>query len=135
MSQPRADLYKKRLLQLKAEILDEGDTELDPAEDRSSGLIKPDEDAQPLAEMNQVIASSRNRNRTEVLGRVIAALARLDKDLEGGEPTFGQCLECGEAISPRRLELMPYVELCVECQQSRDTPSGPTGRRHLRDYR
>jgi DnaK suppressor protein len=125
------DIHRQRLLALKAEILAEGDDQIDPAEDRSSGLTKPDEDAQPLAEMNQVIASSRNRNRTAVLARVMAALARLQSDPE----SFGQCTECGEDILPRRLELMPYVELCVECQQSRDQPSGPTGRRHLRDYR
>jgi DnaK suppressor protein len=119
------------LLAIKAEILTEGDEEIDPAEDRAAGVIKPDEDAQPLAEMNQVIASSRNRNRTAVLARVIAALGRLQADPD----SFGQCTECGEEILPRRLELMPYVELCVECQQTRDQPAGPTGRRHLRDFR
>jgi DnaK suppressor protein len=116
---------------MKVEILAEGDEGIDPAEDRAAGVIKPDEDAQPLAEMNQVIASSRNRNRTEVLARIMAALGRL----QSGPDSFGQCTECGEEILPRRLELMPYVELCVECQQARDRPDGPTGRRHLRDFR
>jgi DnaK suppressor protein len=131
MDQRKAESLRQRLLAIKAEILTEGDEEIDPAEDRAAGVIKPDEDAQPLAEMNQVIASSRNRNRTAVLARVIAALGRLQADPD----SFGQCTECGEEILPRRLELMPYVELCVECQQARDQPAGPTGRRHLRDFR
>ena len=124
------DDHKNRLLALKTELLAEGDNPIEPAED--TGVIsKPDEDAQPLVEMNQVIASSRNRARTQVLERVLAALVRLDREPE----SFGQCVECGESIAPRRLELMPYVELCVECQQSRDLPQGPSGRRHLRDYK
>ena len=38
-------------------------------------------------------------------------------------------------ISPKRLALMPYVDLCVECQQAKDGPRSPTGRRHLRDFK
>jgi len=122
--------HKKRLLGLRAELLAEGDEPIEPAEDQ--GVIsKPDEDAQPLVEMGQVIASSRNRARTQVLERIQVALGRLDSD----PASFGQCLECGEDIAPRRLQLMPYVELCVECQQARDQPQGPTGRRHLRNFR
>ena len=122
--------HKKRLLALKAALLAEGDNAIEPAKDE--GVVsKPDDDAQPLVEMNQVIASSRNRARTEELERVISALARLQQEPDA----FGQCIECGEEIAPRRLQLMPYVELCVECQQARDQPRGPTGRRHLRDFR
>lgn len=124
------EVHKRRLLALKAELLAEGDSPIEPAEDE--GIVsKPDEDAQPLVEMNQVIASSRNRARTQILDRVLGALSRLEQDPD----SFGDCVECGEAIAPRRLELMPYVELCVECQQARDQPSGPSGRRHLRDFR
>jgi len=131
MSRISPDAHKKRLLSLKAEILAEGDDEIEPSADASAGLSKPDEDAQPLAEMSQAIASSRNRNRAGVLARIKKAMERLQADPE----SFGECTECGEAISQKRLELMPYVELCVECQQALDEPRGPTGRRHLRDYR
>ena len=124
------DDHKKRLLALKAELLAEGDNAIEPAKD--DGVVgKPDDDAQPLVEMNQVIASSRNRARTDELDRVMAALVRLDQEPD----SFGECVECGEQIAPRRLQLMPYVELCVECQQARDRPRGPAGRRHLRDFR
>ncbi len=123
--------YLRRLQALKAELLTEGDNIIEPAHKDESGVSRPDEDAQPLAEMNQVIASSRNRARTEILQRVVAAMGRLEHD----SASFGLCLECGEEISPRRLTLMPYVELCVDCQQSRDRPTGPAGRRHLRDFR
>ena len=131
MSIATLDEARRRLHALKADLLTEGDNVIAPASDDVTGISRPDEDAQPLAEMNQAIASSRNRARTDVLQRVVAALDRLEKDPD----SFGFCVECGDEIAARRLALMPYVELCVECQQARDRPSGPSGRRHLRDFR
>jgi DnaK suppressor protein len=122
--------YRQQLLALKAEILGEGDVEFEPGRS-DPAAVGSDEDTQPLAEMSQAIASSRNRNRSDVLARVVAALARLDEDPE----SFGLCVECGDEIPTKRLAVMPYVELCVECQQGRDGPRSAGGRRHLRDFR
>ena len=121
--------HRQRLLDLKAEILAEGDIDLEPGRQEATA-VGSDEDAQPLTEMSQAIASSRNRNRSGVLARVVAALGRLEADPE----MFGLCTECEEPIPEKRLELMPYVELCVECQQATDGPRRG-GRRHLRDFR
>jgi DnaK suppressor protein len=129
--------YRKRLAELKAEILSEGDIEIEPAR-QDPTAVTVDDDAQPLVEMSQAIASSRNRNRAQVLTRVVAALARLsdsDDDDAAADIAFGLCVECEEPIAPKRLDLMPYVELCVECQQAKDGPKGPTTRRHLRDFK
>ena len=124
------DRHRKRLLELKAEILAEGDVEIEPGR-QDAASVGSDEDAQPLAEMSQAIASSRNRNRSGVLARVVAALARLDAEPE----SFGLCTECEEPIPAKRLDLMPYVELCVECQQAKDGGRSTGGHRHLRDFR
>jgi DnaK suppressor protein len=121
---------RKRLLELKAEILSQGDVEVPPAGTTADGT-RHDEDTQPLAEMSQSIASSRNRNRSDVLARVTAALARIDDDPD----SFGLCGDCEEPIAAKRLELMPYVELCVDCQQASDGPRKTGPRRHLRDFR
>ncbi len=122
--------FQKQLLALKAEILAAGDIAAQAAREDPT-KVGNDEDAQPLAEMSQSIASSRNRNRTGVLSRVVAALARLE-----GEPeSFGLCIECEEPILAKRLDLMPYVELCVDCQQAQDGPTKKGGRRHLTDFR
>jgi DnaK suppressor protein len=122
--------YLQKLLDLKAEIVAEGDIEIEPGR-KDPASVGSDEDEQPLNEMSQAIASSRNRSRSHVIGRVVAALTRLDGDPE----SFGLCTECEEPISAKRLELMPYVELCVECQQATDGPRNAGGRRHLRDFR
>jgi DnaK suppressor protein len=122
--------YRQRLKDLKAEILTEGDIALEPGRSDDTA-VGTDEDAQPLGEMSQAIASGRNKNRAAVLGRVVAAIERIEQHPD----TFGLCLECEEPIAPKRLDLLPYVELCVECQQATDGPKGPAGRRHLRDFR
>jgi DnaK suppressor protein len=121
--------YRARLLTLKAEIIGEGDVDIEPGR-QDPASVGSDEDDQPLAEMSQSIASSRNRARTDVLERIVAALARIDDE----PATFGLCAECEEPISAKRLDLMPYVELCVECQQAQDSPVKTGPRRHLRDF-
>jgi RNA polymerase-binding transcription factor len=122
--------HRTRLLEMKAEILSEGDVEIEPGR-QDDAAVGNDEDAQPLAEMSQAIASSRNRNRSGVLARVVAALARLEADPEA----FGLCAECEEEIPGKRLDLMPYVELCVDCQQAKDGRRSTGARRHLLDFR
>jgi DnaK suppressor protein len=130
MEGPALKRHRDRLLALKAEILAGGDVEIEPGR-TDPAAVGSDEDAQPLTEMSQTIASSRNRTRADVLARVTAALARIDDDPD----SFGLCAECEEPVSAKRLELMPYVELCVECQQAHDGPRSKGPRRHLRDFR
>jgi DnaK suppressor protein len=129
MDAARLKRYRDKLLELKATLLREGDLEIEPGR-TDEAAVGTDEDAQPLTEMSQTIASARNRTRAAVMGRVVAALARVDDDPEA----FGLCVECEEPITAKRLELMPYVELCVECQQTHDAPRGTT-RRGLTDFR
>lgn len=89
-----------------------------------------DEDAQPLNEMEQTIASNRNRNDAMLVARIESALSRLKASPED----FGLCLQCDEDIPFPRLKAMPYAEYCVECQSKLDGPkSGPT-RKKLTDY-
>ena len=46
--------------------------------------------------------------------------------LESG--TYGQCENCGLAIEPRRLEIMPETPLCRNCQQMREKLAKATAR-------
>ena len=121
--------FRQKLLDLKTELLDEGDIAIEPGR-VDAAAVGTDEDAQPLAEMSQTIASSRNRERTVILRQVTIALRRLEDQPDA----FGLCVECEEPISTKRLELRPYVELCVECQQARDAPRGGA-RKGLTDFR
>jgi DnaK suppressor protein len=130
MTPKELDRHRQKLLALKAEIIAEGDLAIEPVRKDAAG-VGSDEDEQPLAEMQQVIASKRNSARTAVLARVGAALRRLDE----APDDFGLCGDCGDPIG-KRLDAMPYVELCLECQNERDGAAHKLGRRrHLTDYK
>src|ERR1051325_8234976 len=122
--------YRDKLLAMRDEILSEGDLEIEPGR-KDPTAVGSDDDEQPLVEMSQTIASSRNRTRAAVFARVGAALARIEEDPE----SLGLCKECDEPISAKRLQLMPYADLCVECQQAADGPKKTGSRKHLRDFR
>ena len=57
----------------------------------------------------------RNVDRETVLLREVrAALRRIH------EGSFGICLECETAISPKRLAAVPWARLCIRCQEAAD---------------
>lgn len=58
---------------------------------------------------SQAMAQATARGRAAERQRLTAALARL----EAGE--YGECLDCGEPIAPKRLDLDPAVPLCISC--------------------
>lgn len=57
----------------------------------------------------QAMAQETERRRAAELQRIEAALKRLD------EGDYGYCINCGEPIAPKRLELDPTVPLCIDC--------------------
>jgi hypothetical protein len=74
--------HREKLLAMRAEILSQGDIAIEPSR-TDAAAVGADEDEQALNEMNQVIASRRNRLRTGDLGRIQAALKRLDENPAG----------------------------------------------------
>jgi DnaK suppressor protein len=57
----------------------------------------------------------RNVDRDSTLLRQVkAALGRIH---DGG---FGTCIECEEAISPKRLAAVPWATRCIHCQNASD---------------
>jgi len=50
------------------------------------------------------------------MARIEAALDRI------AAGTYGRCIRCGGAIVAERLEILPYVETCVECQSALERP-------------
>ena len=51
---------------------------------------------------------------SEISRRVRAALQRMD------DGAYGSCLACEDPISPKRLQAVPWAELCLGCQESSD---------------
>ena len=60
---------------------------------------------------SQAMAAEVERRRELELTRIATALERLER----GE--YGYCVNCGEPIAQRRLELDPATPLCLSCAE------------------
>lgn len=120
---------REKLVQLERELTARGVAKIEPNR-TDEHKVGSDEDEQPLNEMLQTIASSRNRNVGATLAKVRKALTKLAETPDD----YGLCEGCDEDIPFGRLDAVPYVELCVECQSKQDGPRGRATRKHLTDY-
>jgi len=62
----------------------------------------------------QAVAQDIQQRARRALARIEAALRRCD------DGSYGECLDCGEPIDPRRLEVDPAAPLCIRCASARD---------------
>ncbi len=122
--------FQQQLVDALQELSGKGPVRVDPNR-TSEAEVGGDEDEQPLNEMLQSIASSRNRNQTVVIAKVEKALRKLRDEPD----EYGVCEQCGEDILLGRLKAMPWAELCTECQSGHDSPKGLPTRKKLTDYR
>ncbi len=53
--------------------------------------------------------------KSETLHKIEEALTRLE------EGTYGNCFECGDEISERRLRALPFAVRCKDCEEARET--------------
>lgn len=130
MTEAKRQKYRAALVKLRDEITAAGPLKIEPNRKDPTTVGVADEDEQALSEMLQTLSSERNRQRTEQLGQIGRALRKLDD----APDEFGLCEECEEEIPEKRLEHMPYVALCAECQSSKDPRRGAS-RRSLTDYK
>jgi len=52
--------------------------------------------------------------KSETLHKIEEALLRLE------EGTYGNCFECGDEISERRLRALPFAVRCKDCEEARE---------------
>jgi len=102
------DALQYRLATLEAELRG---AEQERIQDASAAApeVSDRKDIAAHNEAAEVAEGSEARDREEAAG-VTAALQRLDAG------TYGNCLDCGEAIGWHRLQVQPAAERCVACQ-------------------
>lgn len=57
----------------------------------------------------QAMAQATIERRRVEIAQIEAAFSRMEED------EFGYCVECGEEIAEKRLELNPAIARCVDC--------------------
>jgi len=122
--------HERKLEALRAEALAEEPAKIEPNRKDVSSVGVADEDEQALSEMMQTLASQRNKKQAERVAQIDRALHRL----RSAPDEFGLCEECEEEIGEKRLALMPFATLCLECQSKRDPKRGQS-RKSLTDFK
>lgn len=68
--------------------------------------------------LDQIVATSTREQAALQADRDAAMLARVEDALARIKAhEYGVCMCCGEAISEKRLAVVPYAERCRDCQQ------------------
>src|SRR5437879_3164587 len=110
MRKDRLAYFKKRLLENQRQLAYEvGRTAL-YGKDQEDDSIKDLGDQANTAYNRELFFELGNGDR-RLLRDVVSALQKL----EGGG--FGACERCGEAISEKRFEALPFARYCIDCQR------------------
>ncbi|MFW2330823.1 MAG: TraR/DksA family transcriptional regulator [Nitrospinota bacterium] len=110
MKASEAEVYAERLKAIRAKYI--------KALDRTISLSN-EEFGEEVADMNDEASRTTNRRvvleygakQREIVVLINEALDRIDNN------EYGDCVECGRAISSKRLDLLPYAPYCIECQE------------------
>ncbi|MFL1465379.1 TraR/DksA family transcriptional regulator [Marinobacter sp. HN1S83] len=78
---------------------------------REDGALEKDFEEQAVQTQNDEVVDSLETETRSELRQIEHALARIAEGL-GDE-----CEHCGEAIDPRRLQVLPYTTVCVQCAE------------------
>jgi len=98
--------YKKLLLNLKEELLIEISQKKVVKENNIEG-----DDADIAAEyLSLQMTQLFTKREKQQLDQIELALEKIERD------EYGICEECGDEINEKRMQTLPFVNLCVECK-------------------
>jgi len=108
---------KRILEERRREILSEvqekmRDVRTEGASGEGQGVLDAAETSE--ADIQDDIEFALLQMKAETLQRIDEALAR------HAEGTYGNCFECGEEISERRLRALPFAVRCRECEEEHE---------------
>ena len=112
-------LLEQRAQQLRAELQL---VQTDRSQDLDAAGRETAHDAGEQGEQlsrDEVRRSEQERDANE-LRDITAALQRMD------EGHYGQCVDCGVAITPSRLQVQPAALRCIKCQEKFEHAPPPT---------
>ncbi len=111
MTELDVSIFKKRLLDLKADLLkveaesEEGRQPVELDQTKVGRLSRMD------ALQGQAMALAIEERRKIEIQRINAALERIEND------DYGYCISCDEEIAIKRLELDPAAPTCISCAE------------------
>ncbi len=105
------DEIRSKLLQQKQELLTRA-AKVRADITRSSGPLDKDFAEQVVQMENDAVLAGIGEATKQELAQINRALAQLDQG------TYGQCSSCGQPIGARRMNALPYSDLCISCAEA-----------------
>lgn len=109
MNQQQLENFRQKLLELQLELQETNKA----GESGRQTVVLDQSSVGRLSRMDamqaQQMALETTRRRQQQLHRISSSMRRI----ESGD--YGDCVECGEAIDPRRLMFDPTSTLCIDC--------------------
>ena len=110
MRKDRLAQFRKRLVEKQRQLTEEVGRIALYGKDQEDDSIKDLGDQANTAYNREFFFELGNGDR-RLLRDVVSALQKLE------DGAFGACERCGEAISEKRLEALPFARYCIDCQR------------------
>lgn len=105
------DEIRRKLLAQKQELLTRA-AKVRADITRSSGPLDKDFAEQVVQMENDAVLAGIGEATKQELAQINRALAQLDQG------SYGQCSSCGQPIGERRMQALPYSDLCIACAEA-----------------
>lgn len=102
---------KQRLFEMRQEILDRRNRQVSDVVTIERTADVNDFSSNHEASQNAALLLNRDDDSLRRIARALTAIQ--DKE-------YGYCEECGEDITPRRLDAMPTSTVCIDCAEAAD---------------
>lgn len=114
MEAKQKQFYKQKLLELQTKLQQE-----EQAGQEATGTVQLDQSkvgrvSRIDALQTQAIHLETQRRRSLQLEEIKIALERINID------DYGYCLDCGEKLNTKRLDINPAVSFCIKCAEQRE---------------
>lgn len=109
MNERQSEYFRRKLLKIKAELLDETRNTIEGLQDGSRNI--PDIADRASEETDRALELRIRDRQRKLVAKVESALRRID------EGEYGYCQETGEPISLKRLDARPTTTLSLEAQE------------------
>jgi DnaK suppressor protein len=109
-----SETYRDALMRKRAEILNSGG--IRPLQASMENNSRQGDLADQASGNNEVhIALKLKQTDAKILQAIDEALARIDRGV------YGVCRDCGEPISPARLNAIPWTRVCITCKEKQNS--------------
>lgn len=109
MREKQLENIKQNLTKMRQDLLDEVQAKYAASREIGESNVPDLADVSSNAYSREMLLNLSEAHHRQMQD-IDAALARL----ETGE--YGVCAECGEEISPRRMEVRPFSRYCIDCK-------------------